>query len=79
MLTRLSIVTSSFSNYEISELHVMRISGHFIQRNSSGIVETREDGCLRSIHVAKGKSDSNSRTVDGIILCMKNILMLQDA
>jgi hypothetical protein len=43
------------------------------------MAETPEDGRLQPKHVVKGKSDSNSCIVDGIILCMKDILMQQDA
>jgi hypothetical protein len=43
MLTGLSIITSSILNHEISHLHVMWISEHSIQWNSSGITETPDD------------------------------------
>jgi hypothetical protein len=79
MLNRLLIVTSSILNREISQLHVMWVSGHFIQWNSFGIAETPEDGHLRPKHVMKGRSDSNNCIVDGIILYMKDILMEEDA
>jgi hypothetical protein len=47
--------------------------------NSSAIAETPEDGRLRPKLVVKGRSYSNSRIDDGIILCMEDILMQQDA
>jgi hypothetical protein len=50
-----------------------------MQWNSFGIPETPEDGRLHLKHVMKGGSGTNSSIVDGIILCMKGILMQQDA
>jgi hypothetical protein len=51
MLTRLSSITYSILNHEISQLHVMRISGHSIQWNSSGTAETPDDSRMRPKHV----------------------------
>jgi hypothetical protein len=47
--------------------------------NSFGIAEMPDDGRLGPKHVVKGRSDRNSCIIDGITLCMKDILMQQDA
>jgi hypothetical protein len=47
--------------------------------NSFGIAETPDDSHLRPKHVVKGRSDINSYIIEGIILCIKDILMQQDA
>jgi hypothetical protein len=60
-------------------LHNFLQSGHSIQWNSFGIAETPDDGCLRPKHVVKRKSDRNSCIIEGIILCIKDILMQRDA
>jgi hypothetical protein len=46
-------------------------SGHSVQRDSSGIAKTPDDGCLRPWRVVKGRADGNSRIIKGIILCIK--------
>jgi hypothetical protein len=56
----------------------MRISGHSTQWDSSGTTETPDDGRLRPKHVVKG-SDGNICIVDGIILCVRDILVQRDA
>jgi hypothetical protein len=70
MLTRLSSITSTILNHEISHLHVMWINGHSIQWNIFGITETPGGGRLRPKHVVKGRSDGSSCIVDGMISCI---------
>jgi hypothetical protein len=70
MLNKLSIITFNILNHEISQLHVMRKSGHSVQWNSFGIAETTDDGCLGPKHVVKERSDRNICIIDGITLCM---------
>jgi hypothetical protein len=41
--------------------------------------ETPDDGRLRSKHVVKRRNDRDSCISDGITLCIKDILMQQDA
>jgi hypothetical protein len=43
------------------------------------MAETSDDGRLGPKHVVKGSSDRNNCIIDGIILCMEDILMQQDA
>jgi hypothetical protein len=43
-----------------------------VQWNSFGIADTPDEGRLRPKHVVKRRSDRNSCTVDGNILCMKD-------
>jgi hypothetical protein len=66
MLTKLWIITSNILNHEISQLYVMRKSGHSIQWNSFGIAETPDDDRLGPNLVMKGRSDRNSRIIGGI-------------
>jgi hypothetical protein len=77
MLNKLLIISSNILNHH--SYYVMWKSGHSIQWNSFGIAETPDDGRLRPKHVVKGRSDRKSCIIDGIILCIKDILMQQDA
>jgi hypothetical protein len=49
-----------------------------MKSKSFGIAETPDDGRLEPKHVVKGRNDRNSCIIDGIILCIKDILMQQD-
>jgi hypothetical protein len=68
-----------YFKHEISHLHVMWLSEHFIQWNSFSIAEAPDDGRLRPKHVTRRRSGGNSCIADRSILCMKGILMQQDA
>jgi hypothetical protein len=47
--------------------------------SGTGIAETPDDGRLGPKHVVKGRSNGSNCIIDGIILCMQDILMQQDA
>jgi hypothetical protein len=54
-------------------------SEHSIQWNSFSIAETPEDDRLEPKHVVNGGSDRTSCIIDGMMLCIKDILMQQNA
>jgi hypothetical protein len=58
---------------------LLGLGGYSIQWNNFAITETLDDGCLRPKHVVKGRSDGKSCIVDGIVLCVRDILVQWDA
>jgi hypothetical protein len=72
MQTRLSIITSSIADHEISHLYTWKVD---IQWNSFGLNKKPDNGHLRPKHVVKWKSDGNSYIVEGIILCVRVIFI----
>jgi hypothetical protein len=73
------VIDYNVQYFTLSQLLYDVKSGHSVEWNSSGLAETPDDGRLGPKHVVKGSSDRHSCSIAGIILCIKDILMQQDA